>query len=79
MYNVMVNSMHNCVLIKNLLVFQEIDTALVKLLAETKSSAYLIELITAHDKRVSLDECVEALEKHSVRHNYIGYTYNCCI
>lgn len=44
---------------------EEIDTALVKLLAETKSSAYLIELITAHDKRVSLDECVEALEKHS--------------
>lgn len=47
--------------------FQEIDTALVKLLAETKSSNYLIELITTHDKRVSLDECVEALEKNSVR------------
>ena len=42
-----------------------------KLLAETKSSAYLIELITAHDKRVSLDECVEALEKHSVRANNV--------
>ena len=38
-----------------------------KLLAETKSSDYLIELITAHDKRVSLDECVEALERNSVR------------
>lgn len=40
-----------------------------KLLAETRSSGYLIELITAHDKRVSLDECVEALEKNSVRHH----------
>lgn len=42
-----------------------------KLLAESKSSAYLIELITAHDKRVSLDECVEVLEKNSVRNGYI--------
>lgn len=52
--------------------FQEIDTALVKLLAESKSSTYLIELITAHDKRVSLDECVEALEANSVRHYFIA-------
>ena len=45
---------------------QEIDTALVKLLAETRSSDFLIELIAAHDKRVSMDDCVEALEKNSV-------------
>lgn len=46
-----------------------------KLLAESKSSAYLIELITAHDKRVSLDECVEALEKNYVRCTCITYKH----
>jgi len=50
---------------------QEIDTALVKLLAETRSSDFLVELIAAHDKRMSMEDCVEVLEKNSVMDKHV--------
>ena len=54
---------------------QDIDTSLVKVLAEERSPS-LIPYITNHDLYLAFDDTKEALDKHAVREEIIFFYSN---